>query len=42
MIVCGSSVLDFAALTNLVKKINELPAVAAWNAEKNAGKLPWF
>ena len=35
-------VLHSAPLTNLVKMINEMPAVAAWNADKNAGKLPWF
>ena len=35
-------VLANAKLTNLCKMVNEHVKVAAWNAEKNAGKVPWF
>ena len=34
-------ILKFPKLTNLVRTINEMPAVAAWNAEKNP-KLNWL
>ena len=35
-------VLDSAPLKAHCALLNETPAIKAWNAEKNAGKLPWF
>lgn len=29
-------------LTKLLRTIDAMPAVAKWNAEKNAGKVPWL
>ena len=33
-------ILEFPKLTNLVRRLDEVPQIKAWNAEKNP-KLPW-
>lgn len=40
--VTNQCVLDCPGLVKLLGLINETPAVAEWNASKNAGKVPWF
>jgi hypothetical protein len=38
----SAAVTSMPGLTKLVRVIDALPSVAAWNAANNAGKLPWL
>jgi|AntAceMinimDraft_5_1070358.scaffolds.fasta_scaffold156046_1 hypothetical protein len=40
--VSSDCITSQPGLTQLVRTIDAMPAVAKWNAENNAGKVPWL